>query len=601
MTTKVAIEKVLNASIENIEEEISGLLGAEVTLQKHRSRPVSRADFFSGPRDYFVVSKLEVSGGLKGTCYLVLDLKAAITLGSTLVMLPQDLINKRLMKATLEEEEADAFGEVANIIAGAYSNTFARHFPHKLHFKKTEVKSFVPEEMDNAADEPFPEDRYYLSTSELLLKGKSLGQLEALFPLDLLEYQEGEASASSVKPDAKEEEKKKGESPAAAPGWPAASPETPTTESEAEPAKTSPQTEDIGITAKDIEKTLQAGFNQIEEELGAFLGQEITFSGYSGRVINKQAYLALPRDYSVATTLAVSGDASGEAFLVVDLKSAITLGGTLILLPPETIAKNLRKSLLEGEEKDAFGEIGNLIAGTYSQIFPKIYPRKIRFVKTEVETFVPEEADPQGPSPFPPGDYYLSSCSLRMSNKDLGQLDILIPLSILGYIPPEQRKPATKAEAATAESPAAPSDASRAEAVSTPEPPVDSGAETTIVVAEEIKDAEPFVKNLTEAGYQCKHFTFQENFNEAFATSGARIVFLVMRDVNPQSLAAIIKVRAALKKGQPLIAAGPQWTRSSVIKAVKYGVTDILVTPSDGGEIVQKAQAHLRTSQAESR
>ncbi|HER63221.1 MAG TPA: hypothetical protein ENO11_04515, partial [Desulfobacteraceae bacterium] len=103
MTTKVAVEKVLNASIENIEEEISGLLGAEVTLQKHRSRPVSRTDFLSGPRDYFVVSKLEVSGGLKGTTYLVLDLKAAITLGSTLVMLPQDLINKRLMKATLEE------------------------------------------------------------------------------------------------------------------------------------------------------------------------------------------------------------------------------------------------------------------------------------------------------------------------------------------------------------------------------------------------------------------------------------------------------------------------------------------------------------------
>ena len=44
-------------------------------------------------------------------------------------MLPQDLINKRLMKATLEEEEADAFGEVANIIAGAYSHTFLKHFP----------------------------------------------------------------------------------------------------------------------------------------------------------------------------------------------------------------------------------------------------------------------------------------------------------------------------------------------------------------------------------------------------------------------------------------------------------------------------------------
>ncbi|MGE4580498.1 MAG: hypothetical protein AB7F21_13290 [Desulfuromonadales bacterium] len=600
MTTKVAVEKVLNASIENIEEEISGLLGAEVTLQKHRSRPVSRADFFSGPRDYFVVSKLEVSGGLKGTTYLVLDLKAAITLGSTLVMLPQDLINKRLMKATLEEEEADAFGEVANIIAGAYSNTFAKHFPHKLHFKKTQVKSYIPEEMDPASDEPFPEGRYYLSTSELMLKGKSLGQLEALFPLDLLEYQENETASAPVKPDDKTEDKKKAESSAAAPGWPAAA-EAPPEAPAAAAAESSPPSEAPGITAKDIEKTLQTGFNQIEEELGAFLGQEITFSGYSGRVVSKQAYLTLPRDYSVSTTLAVSGDASGEAYLVIDLKSAITLGGTLILLPPETIAKNLRKSLLEGEEKDAFGEISNLIAGTYSQIFPKIFPRKIRFVKTEVETFVPEETDAQGLSPFPPDDYYLSSCSMRMGSKDLGQLDILIPLSILGYVPPEQRKATPQAAPVAQESSSSGPGTAEATVPTPPEPQDDSGHGAAIVVAEEIKDAEPFVKNLTGAGYQCKHFTFQENFNEAFATSDARIVFLVMRDVNSQSLAAIIKVRAALKKGQPLIAAGPQWTRSSVIKAVKYGVTDILVTPGDGGEIVQKAQAHLSTSQAQSR
>ncbi|BCA79091.1 hypothetical protein [Desulfuromonas sp. AOP6] len=600
MTTKVAVEKVLNASIENIEEEITGLLGAEVTLQKHRSRPVSRTDFFSGPRDYFVVSKLEVSGGLKGTCYLVLDLKAAITLGSTLVMLPQDLINKRLMKATLEEEEADAFGEVANIIAGAYSNTFAKHFPHKLHFKKTEVKSYIPEEMDAASDEPFPEDRYYLSTSELLLKGKSLGQMEALFPLDLLEYQENETSGAPVKPAGQEEKRKTEESPTTAPGWPASA-ETPPAAPAVESADSSPREEAPGITAKDIEKTLQAGFTQIEEELGAFLGQEITFSGYSGRVVNKQAYLTLPRDYSVSTTLDVSGDASGQAYLVVDLKSAITLGGTLILLPPETIAKNLRKSLLEGEEKDAFGEITNLVAGTCSQIFPKIYPRKIRFVKTEVQTFVPEETDPQSPTPFPPDDYYLSSCTMRMGKKDLGQLDILIPLAILGYVPPEQRKASTKSPPATEEPLPSGLGTSAAAAHSAPEPQVDTGTGAAIVVAEEIKDAEPFVKNLTGAGYQCKHFTFQENFNEAFATSGARVVFLVMRDVNSQTLAAIIKVRAALKKGQPLIAAGPQWTRSSVIKAVKYGVTDILVTPIDGGEIIQKVQAHLSTSLPESR
>ncbi len=582
MTSKVAIEKVLHATIEKIEEEVGGLLGAEINLLKHKSRPVSKEEFFSEPRDYSVVAKLDVSGGVTGTCYLILDLKAAITLGSTLVMLPQDLINKRLMKATLEEEEADAFGEVANIIAGAYSHTFLKHFPNKLHFKKIEVKSFVPEEIDLTSEDPLPQGKYYLSSSSLTMKGKSLGQFEALFPFDLLDYQEDETSI---------------EIPKATPDKPPSQEITPAGGEE-------PATQEEGtsgsITVKDIERTLQTAIQQTEEELGRFLGQEITFAGYSGRVITKQAYLAMPRDYSVATTLAVSGDATGRAYAMVDLKSAITLGGTLILLPPETIAKNLRKAVLEGEEKDAFGEIANLIAGTFSQVFPRLYPRKIRFVRTEVETFIPEQTDAAGETPFPPDDYYFSSCTMKLAGKNLGQLDLLIPLAILGYTPPQ----APKTPQPETEPPAnAFTEPSRTTTPAGAERPLPSslsvstegsaGEAMAAIIADDSEEAKKFVKNLTEAGYLCKNFTFDENFNEIFASTNTRIVFLVMKSVGSQGLAAAIKIRSALKRGQPIIAAGPQWTRSNVIKAIKYGATDILITPAEAEEILQKAGKHM--------
>jgi hypothetical protein len=42
-----------------------------------------------------------------------------------------------------------------------------------------------------------------------------------------------------------------------------------------------------------------------------------------------------------------------------------------------------------------------------------------------------------------------------------------------------------------------------------------------------------------------------------------------------------------------LIAAGPEWTRSRVIKAVRYGVGDILVTPASREEIADNLRNNL--------
>jgi len=56
-----------------------------------------------------------------------------------------------------------------------------------------------------------------------------------------------------------------------------------------------------------------------------------------------------------------------------------------------------------------------------------------------------------------------------------------------------------------------------------------------------------------------------------------KAVFLVMADVDEKGLGVAIKISAM--SSLPLIAVGPAWTRTKVIKAVKYGVADILLAP----------------------
>lgn len=46
----------------------------------------------------------------------------------------------------------------------------------------------------------------------------------------------------------------------------------------------------------------------------------------------------------------------------------------------------------------------------------------------------------------------------------------------------------------------------------------------------------------------------------------------------------------------PLIVAASQWTQSEVLKAVRYGVSDILMTPVLRGEILQKIRDLERLS-----
>jgi FixJ family two-component response regulator len=59
-----------------------------------------------------------------------------------------------------------------------------------------------------------------------------------------------------------------------------------------------------------------------------------------------------------------------------------------------------------------------------------------------------------------------------------------------------------------------------------------------------------------------------------------------------------IKIRTAGGNGLPMVVAGPSWTRSKVLQAVKYGADDILITPAQSADIEEKIQANLQQKAA---
>jgi DNA-binding NtrC family response regulator len=96
---------------------------------------------------------------------------------------------------------------------------------------------------------------------------------------------------------------------------------------------------------------------------------------------------------------------------------------------------------------------------------------------------------------------------------------------------------------------------------------------------------------LEALGYVSRILHFKESVN-SLLTSRIQLVFLVMREVSEQGFGVAIKISSS-GFSVPLVAAGPAWTRTMVLKAVKYGACDILVTPSTVEDVREKLATNL--------
>ena len=95
---------------------------------------------------------------------------------------------------------------------------------------------------------------------------------------------------------------------------------------------------------------------------------------------------------------------------------------------------------------------------------------------------------------------------------------------------------------------------------------------------------------LARADFKVRKLSFKNNVND-YISDNLKAIFLVMHEVDEQAFGVAIKISSSCSV--PLIAAGAAWTRSKVIKAVKYGVNDILLTPATEQDIQEKIDNNL--------
>jgi hypothetical protein len=367
----------------------------------------------------------------------------------------------------------------------------------------------------------------------------------------------------------------------------------------ADPAETAikaPSKRDLSKQRKLVDDLLRSGMAKVSEEVSALLGGTLKVIPEENMPLTKEQFLDQAGGRQIMTRLDIRGEGQGEeAYLFVDVKTAIYLGGALIMLPEAELEETARADDFGDDARDAYGEVTNIIAGVYTATFEEQYRVKLGFVKAAMEAIVPAKVAADSDDVFPDQGYYLSHGQVKYNDRDLGRLQFLLPARVVELedllLADDQEE--TLEEKGGVEQPTGRLGGPQQ---SVPQQPTRLAAKIPdtadiVLVTDDDGEANRIAAVLSEMGYMCRILCFKDPINSVL-TPRVQMVFLVMQEASEQAFGAAIKISSA-GLPIPMVAAGPAWTRSLVLKAVKYGACDILITPASVDDIREKITVNL--------
>ncbi len=580
---KKRVDRILSECEKRLSDEMSALLGVDVLFSDQSNQFINKEDFFfehaSGKQ---VIADLEVVGDREDSGYFSINLKDAIHLGGVLIMLPPSELENVVAEEDFGEDSQDAYGEVANIISGVYTAVFEEQYNENIRFIRKELHEIVPLKVDVESDTPFSDRTYYVSSMSLTVDGKQLGDVNMVIPADMLHLKsmidEDDLTDAS---DVGESAQQKSESTDSDSNTPVGT----------ETGKASKPAFDFERHIKRVDKLLESCRLKVAEEVGAMLAVEVTLDNMENKVVSKEDFFYEEvSGKQIIANLDIVGDIQGKSYLSVNVKDAIRIGGVLIMLPASELDGAISEESFTEDTEDAYGEIANIISGVYTAVFEEGYTKSVRFVKTELLQVLPMKVDIESDEPLENHDYYLSSMDLNIDGNGLGKVNFILPAKLMQLIDPgpekvQEQPIAEKTEAEITHGDTVAENSSESLINESERQSVD-----ILLVSDNVGEAEKITNTLSTMGYVVKSISFQDDV-QGYIPGELKAIYLVMEEVNELAFGAAIKISSSC--ALPLVAAGPEWTRTKVIKAMKYGVQDILLTPASQEDIKENVANNL--------
>lgn len=563
MNHRERLEQTLLACRDRIQEEVAALIGKPFRLGAPVFRLADAGTLTIEPAAagrLFVPVRLD--GEVAGMGLMLVRLGDAIRIGGLLVMLPEVELQGAVRAEAWSEEMADTFAEVAGIVCGALSAVFKEQFPRQVRFLAAGQQVVV-------AGDPVPPSspatgEMFVLTLPMEAEGCDFGTFTLALPA---------VPFGLVASDAAMEATGDPDVPAADTAAAADQGEVDT-----EPQPPTPAPPDSRWLAQRVMADCLA---RTGDAVGNLLGGSLGIVPERQAVLTREEVLAQAGAGQVLARLTVGGEGEGEACVLIDLPTAAALGGGLLMLPEDELATAMRADRLDQDLTDACAEVITVIASACTAVFAEQDTvARLRFDRGTVATL------PADNRALPAAGYCLAAGRVAFAGRDLGRLQLLVPAHLLGL---ELPKAAGEAEAVAA------ADEGNFAATAAQEPGIEragtaaddngaageaAGAGATaevLLFSDDRAESDRILAMLARIGSSGRVCHFKNPVHAALAP-GVRMVVLVMGEVSEQGFGVAIKLASAGLR-VPLVAAGPAWTRSLVLQAVKYGVSDVLVTP----------------------
>jgi len=627
MKVQQKLDKVLEAVRQKSQEEVGSLMGVDFQMSHLFNRLVGKEEYFDEQTSKKIVAQIDVTGEIEGRGGLVIGVRDAIRLGGTLIMLPLSELEEVVKSENYTEEIEDSYGEIANIIAGSYTKVFEEMFPKNCRFVRKEQALVVPQKVETESPDPFTDQWYYWVKASMKIDDHQMDDLDMLIPAEAfgLEVPQSEKEPSTPQNQGEEAEQEQatakaeqGEAAAAPseqdqaaasgeqeeavpPDEQRAAAESEKHESDApsqQKERPAPLTSDEGKKQKKKIDTILKNCSKLAaEEVGALLGVDVHLDPPENKYIDKEEFFQEEASgRQMLARMDVMAEQEESSYLFVGLKDVIRLGSILIMLPPSEMETAISEEELSADTEDAYGEVANIISGVYTQVFQEQFSKNMRFVKTSLEVISPMKVDTESDDVIPEQPYYLSSSTLKVGDRECGQVSMLFPVNILHLAQTDDTEEAVETSSAGEDLQSAQHAADSPRLSGTGGASLNeqrSGADSAIevlIVENDEEEAKKIETELKKSGVTTKCVSFKENIS-LHLTSELRLIFIVMQEIDEQAYGVLIKVNT--QSTAPIVAAGSEWTRSKVIKAVKYGVHDILVTPATNADIHEKVEHNI--------
>jgi len=338
-----------------------------------------------------------------------------------------------------------------------------------------------------------------------------------------------------------------------------------------------------------IKEMLDLTMKQVGPETSEMISHEIEIGTAEVFMTTGERFFARDEDEIAPSYIApveVKGPIQGTIYLSFALADTIVLSGVFLKFTAARILQKRKLAIHEPEDDDAFREIVNLIVGSIkSNVGPQL-GEKVKLNLGTLQQYPPSQKEENAvvEPPFPNGDYLLYRAPLSIPGYEMNTLDILIPFTLATTIEPqpEAEKKATEA----ADSPAPEPIPSEPES-SSPEPKeeVEATPGPSILLLGQ-RGRQDIVDKLTANDIKV-HWEPMGGGSIAFLQkSNVKITLVALDSSSDQSLLICDKVVPEMQKvGGMVVLLAPEWTRTSVLKAMKAGAKGVLAHPFDEGDL----------------